>query len=31
MSDNNKVIKFKKRRSINIGIIVFLILFLYIA
>jgi hypothetical protein len=28
---NNKVVKFKKRRSINIGIIVFLILFLYIA
>ncbi len=31
MSDNNKVVKFKKRKSINIGIIVFLILFLYIA
>lgn len=28
---NNKVVKFKKRRGINIGIIVFLILFLYIA
>lgn len=27
----NKVVKFKKRKSINIGIIVFLILFLYIA
>jgi hypothetical protein len=31
LSDNNKVVKFKKRKSINIGIIVFLILFLYIA
>lgn len=31
MSNNNKVVKFKKRRSINIGIIVFLILFVYIA
>ncbi len=31
MSDNNKVVKFKKRRSINIGVIVFLILFVYIA
>lgn len=31
MSDQNKVVKFKKRKSINIGIIVFLILFLYIA
>ena len=30
MSDN-KVVKFKKRKSINIGVIVFLILFLYIA
>jgi hypothetical protein len=30
LSDKNKVVKFKKRRSINIGIIVFLILFLYI-
>lgn len=27
----NKVVKFKKRRSINIGIIVFLFLFIYIA
>lgn len=31
MSDNNKVVKFKKRKSINIGVIVFLILFVYIA
>ena len=31
MSTQNKVVKFKKRKSINIGIIVFLILFLYIA
>lgn len=31
MSSNNKVVKFKRRKSINIGIIVFLILFLYIA
>jgi len=31
LRDQNKVVKFKKRRSINIGIIVFLILFLYIA
>lgn len=31
MSNQNKVVKFKKRRGINIGIIVFLILFLYIA
>ncbi|MDD3174323.1 MAG: HlyD family efflux transporter periplasmic adaptor subunit [Herbinix sp.] len=31
MSDQNKVVKFKKRKSINIGIVVFLILFLYIA
>jgi hypothetical protein len=31
LSDNNKVVKFKKRRSINIGVIVFLILFVYIA
>jgi hypothetical protein len=31
LSDQNRVVKFKKRRSINIGIIVFLILFLYIA
>lgn len=28
---NQKVVKFKKRKSINIGVIVFLILFLYIA
>lgn len=28
---NNKVVKFKKRKTINIGVIVFLILFLYIA
>lgn len=31
MSKQDKVVKFKKRRGINIGIIVFLILFLYIA
>lgn len=31
MSGKNKVVKFKKRKTINIGIIVFLILFLYIA
>ncbi len=31
MSDNNKVVKFKKRRTVNIGVIVFLILFLYIS
>jgi hypothetical protein len=31
LNDNNKVVKFKRRKSINIGIIVFLILFLYIA
>lgn len=31
MSDQNKVVKFKKRKSINIGIVVFLILFIYIA
>lgn len=31
MGGQNKVVKFKKRRGINIGIIVFLILFLYIA
>ncbi|MDF2510268.1 MAG: hypothetical protein K0S04_134 [Herbinix sp.] len=31
MSNQNKVVKFKKRRGINIGIIVFLILFLYVA
>lgn len=31
MSDNGRVVKFKKRRTINIGIVVFLILFLYIA
>ena len=31
MSTQNKVVKFKKRKSMNIGIIVFLILFLYIA
>ncbi len=31
MSNNKKVVKFKKRKSVNIGIIVFLILFLYIA
>jgi hypothetical protein len=28
---DNKVVKFKRRKSINIGVIVFLILFLYIA
>ncbi len=28
---NDKVVKFKKRKSINMGVIVFLILFLYIA
>ncbi|MDF2943561.1 MAG: hypothetical protein K0S01_2419 [Herbinix sp.] len=31
LRDQKKVVKFKRRRSINIGIIVFLILFLYIA
>jgi len=31
LSDQNKVVKFKKRKSINIGVVVFLILFLYIA
>lgn len=31
MSSQKKVVKFKKRKTINIGIIVFLILFLYIA
>lgn len=31
MSSKNKVVKFRKRRTINIGVIVFLILFLYIA
>ncbi len=31
MSGSNKVVKFKKRKTINIGIIVFLILFVYIA
>lgn len=31
MSDSGRIVKFKKRRSINIGIVVFLILFLYIA
>jgi hypothetical protein len=31
LSNQNKVVKFKKRRGINIGIIVFLILFLYVA
>ncbi len=31
MSDNKKVVKFKKRRTVNIGVIVFLILFLYIS
>jgi len=31
LSDSGRVVKFKKRRSINIGVIVFFILFLYIA
>jgi len=31
LGNQNKVVKFKKRRGINIGIIVFLILFLYVA
>lgn len=31
MSDSGRVVKFKKRRTINIGVVVFLILFLYIA
>jgi hypothetical protein len=31
LGNQNKVVKFKRRRSINIGVIVFLILFLYIA
>lgn len=31
LSDQNKVVKFKKRRSINIGVVIFLMLFLYIA
>jgi hypothetical protein len=31
LGENQKVVKFKKRRTINIGVIVFLILFLYIA
>lgn len=30
MSSNQKVVKFKKRRSLNIGIIVFVVLFIYI-
>lgn len=30
LSDQNNVVKFKKRKSINIGIVVFLILFVYI-
>lgn len=31
LSKDNRVVKFKKRKTINIGIIIFLILFLYIA
>lgn len=31
MSNQNKVVKFKKRKTINIGVIIFLVLFLYIA
>lgn len=31
MSKNNRVVKFRKRRTINIGIVIFLILFVYIA
>lgn len=31
MSKSNKVVKFKRRKSINIGIVIFLILFIYIA
>jgi hypothetical protein len=31
LSNQNKVVKFKKRKTINIGVIIFLVLFLYIA
>lgn len=31
MSKNKRVVKFRKRRTINIGIVIFLILFIYIA
>lgn len=31
MSKNSRVVKFRKRRTINIGIVIFLILFIYIA
>lgn len=31
MSKNSRVVKFKRRRTINIGIVIFLILFIYIA
>ena len=31
MSDNRRVVKFRRRRTINIGIVIFLILFVYIA
>lgn len=30
LAGNNKVVKFKKRKSVNIGIIVFLVIFIYI-
>ncbi|NLZ83303.1 MAG: hypothetical protein GX915_06535 [Clostridiales bacterium] len=30
MAGNNKIVKFKKRRTLNIGIIVFLVIFIYI-
>lgn len=31
MGNNKRVVKFRKRRSINIGVVIFLILFIYIA
>ncbi len=31
MSDNKKVVRFKKRKGINIGIVIFFIIFIYIA
>lgn len=31
MSSNNRVVKFKRRKTLNIGIVVFLIMFVYIA
>ena len=30
LAGNNKIVKFKKRRTLNIGIIVFLVIFIYI-